>query len=230
MLNVAGPLARNRDAARYESWSRKVLDGTSKLRDYDATIEWLQMQPDTVDVIQTAERHRRKLWRQARATIILTPPADHSRLARLELDRHSKVRLEKRFLNHVERLEEAVTSAAQDLPSFGPEERHFVRRKLRRLKYLKEMGLPRRKQKSDKILKRVVQLQTAMGDHQNLVNARLILSRILRPEIPVSLEKPIAQQKSQLLHVIDRGARALSRCRPGSAGIIGKQKLRIGAL
>lgn len=213
MLHIAGPLVNKRDTARYSSWSRNVLDGTSTVRDYDATIEWLQMQADTGRAVQIIQRHRHRLWRRARATIILTPPYDHSHLARLEFNHYQKVRLEKRFNSHVDRLEEAVTSAAQDLTSFGPEERHVVRRRLRRLKYLKETGLSKRKQRTDRILKWTIRLQTAMGDYRNLINARPILLRILSPEHTSALDDSISKQKARLVHAIDRGARALNRCR-----------------
>jgi len=226
MLRVAGPLLKKVDTTQYESWSRKILDGTSTLRDYDATIEWLQTQPDTAQVLQTVNRDRSRLWRQAKAKVIRVRPQIHSRLARFELNHRGKVRLEKRFHDHVKRLEDAVTSAAQDLPSFGPEERHVVRRKLRRLKYLKEIGLPKRKQRADRILKWLIRLQNAMGDHQNLVNAGQIFSRILRREIPEALDELISQEKSRLVHAIDRCAHALGRCRTGMIRPGDKPRLR----
>ncbi len=196
MLRVAAPLVDGVEARRYGAWSRRLLNATSRLRDYDAALEWLGQQSESTPAVRSIERTRLRLWRTAKARMKEPPAKTRSRLVRFELCHRGKTRLEKRFYRQLSRLEATIAHDLPKIHDLNPEERHGVRRKLRRVRYLLEICLPRRKLATDRMLKTINRLQTAMGEFQNLINAAQILSRVPDRDVPTPLRKLLSQQQA----------------------------------
>ncbi|MBI5774229.1 MAG: CHAD domain-containing protein [Verrucomicrobia bacterium] len=148
-------------------WSREVSDSISRVRDLDVALEWLQQHAASAPAIERVARWRQRRWKAVR-TRLEAPPA---RLAG-ELDQvagHHSHR--NQLLAQHRRLRAKVEGRiAEELPRFfrlkGPQQHEF-RRALRRLRFLRELELPRKRQSADVLLKLLVALHEGLGRLQN---------------------------------------------------------------
>ena len=210
MLRISAPMLDKKAVKEYETWSRRLLNSTSRLRDYDVALEWLGQQSDCAGAIRSIKRARQRLWKRAKMKMKELPAPVCSRLARFELHHRGKARIERRFSKQLIHLEESVARGLPEMSSLNMDERHALRKKLRRIRYLQEISLPRRKRAGNRLLKKIGRLQNAMGELQNLVNAAAILSRVSSRIVPISIRVLLSQQQSAREDEIRRYSRAWS--------------------
>jgi CHAD domain-containing protein len=211
MLRIVGPFLDSDCAEEYGRWSHQVLNATGRLRDCDAVLEWLVRRSDTVPLRERLCRYRQKLWREARAGITPLPHRLRHGFSAISLSPQEKARLEDRFHDHFTRLEEAIRVHLPEFLDLNAEEQHTFRRKLRRLRYLREIALPRRRQREDSWLAVIVQLQTAMGECQNLTIAERLLTRTGKALLSSTLLAAMSRERAVWEKEIRRCSRKLRR-------------------
>jgi len=172
-------------ADEYRRWSRVISTATSRLRDCDVTLEWLKGQSGAEGIIESLQVRRDRLWRIQKPRLTAPTAKIRSRLSRMEAPRRNAARLRKHFLKRFDRLQSETFKSIPTFFELSLEDRHAFRRSLRRLRYLRELALSRKKQASDVLLKSLVRPQAAMGEFQNLVVAEEIIRHL--KQTPASL-------------------------------------------
>lgn len=214
LVRLGEPLIDKTVADEYRRWSRVISTATSRLRDYDVTLEWLKGQKDAADIIELLQARRDRLWRIQKAG--LTPPTGNvrSRLSRIKSGGTEVARLRKRFLKRFDRLRGETFDGIPHFFRLSLEDRHAFRRALRRLRYLRELSLSRRKRAGDDLLKNLIRPQAAMGEYQNLVMAGQIINSLKRTPTSLRLVKTLGKQRELWKSEIRRGLKGLSELKP----------------
>jgi CHAD domain-containing protein len=213
MIRLGAPVIDDTVANEYRRWSRTVSTATSRLRDYDVTLEWLKGQNGTKEIVELLRARRDRLWRIQKNR--LTPPTGkvRSQLSRISTGRKKVVGLRKHFRKQLDRLQ---NEAFHRLPHFfklNLEERHAFRRTLRRLRYLRELALSRKKQAGDEMLKHLIRSQGAMGEYQNLVIAEQIVRHLPRAGTSAVVIRALKKQRIGWNEQIRRGLKGLNESR-----------------
>jgi len=211
MLRIAGPFLDSDSVEAFESWSHHVLNTTSRLRDCDAALEWLTSRVEAGMVSQKLARRREKLWRQACAAISPLPGATRQKLARTSLTPRQKVQLEERFEKHSSRLEKSIRIHTPRFLQSKLDDQHRFRRKLRRLRYLREIALPRRQHHEDPWLSVIIPLQTATGECQNLTITGRLLARFGKALVSSALLEAMSRERAAWEKQIRKDLRKLRR-------------------
>jgi CHAD domain-containing protein len=181
MLRLAGPSLDQESTRAYRAWSRRVADATSPLRDHDVTLDWLANQPHTKPLVTILEARRHDLWKACRQRLKPPKTAVRLRMAKVRSGRKASRLLDRRYRRRMKQLHAQVATALPRFFGLNIEERHDFRRALRKLRYLRELVLGKRKRRRDKLLLTVDSLQSAMGNYQDLRIAEAILSSLRDP-------------------------------------------------
>lgn len=210
LIRLGGPLIDNAVADEYRRWSRVISTATSRLRDCDVTLEWLKGQSGAEGIVEKLQVRRDRLWRIQKPR--LTPPTAkiRSRLSRIKAPRKNGARLRKRFLKRFERLQRETFKGIPRFFELGLEDRHVFRRSLRRLRYLRELGLSRKRQAKDDLLNNLIRPQVAMGEYQNLVVTEEILRRLKQSPTSLRLVGTLRKQRTSWQAEIRRGLKSLA--------------------
>jgi CHAD domain-containing protein len=214
LVRLGEPFFDKSVAEEYRRWSRVISTLTSRLRDFDVTLDWLKGQKDTADIIELLQTRRDRLWRIQKAG--LTPPTGNvrSRLSRIKSGSRKAARLRRRFLKRFDRLRGETFDGIPHFFGLNLEDRHAFRRALRRLRYLRELALSRGKRAGDEFLKNLIRPQVAMGESQNLVMAGQIINALKRTPTSLRLVKILGRQRELWKAEIRRGLKGLSELKP----------------
>jgi CHAD domain-containing protein len=185
--------------AKWRAWARKISRTTSPVRDLDIAVEWLLANRANPALIQEAQRRRERVWRRRRPQITAPPRgllADLRQPARADKGPRALVRrwerLETRYREHLQ----------AQLPQFFDlceDERHDFRRTVRWWRYLRELALPRKKLKRDRVYRHLLSVQEILGDLQNLALVQAALDRLTAsPELTEMRTLLTRQQQAQL--------------------------------
>lgn len=220
MVRVSAPLLDRSAAERYRTWSRKVTNASSPLRDFDVTLEWLATQPAHSALTQTLKTRRQRLWKMTRNRFIPPPPKVRSALERLESNKSGRQRLSQRYPERFARLHARVVAEIPRFFVLDENERHAFRRTIRLLRYLREFALTSRQQRKDPLLQSLIRPQAAMGEYQNLLLARQIIGALKSPTPPPHLLRALVREQARWQREIQASLQALSRAyrpriRPG---------------
>jgi CHAD domain-containing protein len=110
-------------------------------------------------------------------------------------------RFAKQFEKHRSRvLRDAPRFFALELP-----EQHAFRRRLRRLRYLRELALSKQKQVEDPLLKRLLGLQEAMGRYQDRVVASQIVAHLEPSARAAQLGEVLLNEQNRVQKEISAG-------------------------
>ena len=210
MVGLGAPLLDETAVDDYRRWSRVISTATSRLRDYDVTLEWLKDRNGAEEIIELPQVRRDRLWRIQSSR--LTPPTSkvRSRLSRIKAGRKAGAQLRRRFLKRFDRLHRQVFEGIPRFFELSLEDRHAFRRTLRRLRYLRELALSRKKRAAGGFLKNLIRLQVALGEYRNLVVAEQIITLLKRSETSRRLGEALQKQRVAWEEQIDRGLKALS--------------------
>ena len=216
MVRLGAPLLDDWAVDEYLRWSRTVSAATSRLRDYDVTLEWLKGRNGAEAIVELLRVRRDRLWRIHRPRLMPPTSKVRLRLSRIKTGRKPAAKLRRRFLNRFDRLHRQVFEGISHFFELTLEERHAFRRILRRLRYLRELGLSRKKQVDDGLLKNLIPLQIAMGEYQNLVVAESMIKHLKRSETADRLGKAITRQQVSWEVKIRHGLKSLADTGPSS--------------
>jgi len=169
-------------STHFRQWALKLAGTLSRLRDHDVMLEWLKANFPSNPQTLTLQTARNKVWRQARPKLLAMsrssrwPAAPASSTDRREGNnraprwKSSDVRpekLRKQFHKQCEKIRARLKQDAARFDQLSVAGRHEFRRVLRRLRYLRELSLRRRKQKADVRLTHLIAFQEALGEMQN---------------------------------------------------------------
>ena len=204
-------------ANEYRRWSRVISTATSRLRDYDVTLEWLRGQKDAADIIELLRGRRDRRWGIQKAG--LTPPTGkvRSQLSRIKSGGRQVARLRSRFLKRFDRLQGEAFDGIPHFFKWSLEDRHAFRRALRRLRFLRELALSRQQRAGDELLNNLIRPQAAMGEYQNLVMAGQIINSLKRTPTSLRLVKTLGKQRELWKAEIRHGLKGLSGLKPRNA-------------
>ncbi|MBU6400237.1 MAG: CHAD domain-containing protein [Verrucomicrobia bacterium] len=207
-LGAAGP--GKHAVVEFRHWSRAVSDALSQLRDLDVTLEWLDGRPASARIIATLERRRRRCWDTCSRTLPKPARNLERRLTRWKVRRKTSARLARLYYRFVQVHEVELARAAPRLFDLPPTERHAFRRRLRRLRYLRELALSRHRQGADRLLKQLVGLQEALGEYQN---RRVVQVTLRQFKSPLPLRRALARESRSWEDAARRQLRALRQAR-----------------
>jgi len=209
LARLGEPLIDKTVANEYRRWSRVISTATSRLRDYDVTLEWLKGQSGAEEIVEKLQVRRDRLWRIQKARLTAPTAKIRSRLSRIKAGRKDVGRLRKRFLKRFDRLQSETFKGIPRFFELGLEDRHAFRRSLRRLRYLRQLALSRKRQASDDLLKSLIRPQVAMGEFQNLVVAEEIIGHLKRTPTSLRLVDTLRRQRRSWEGEIRRGLNSL---------------------
>jgi CHAD domain-containing protein len=168
LVRVGRPLFAPHTVNQFQVWARGLARTTGEIRDLDVALEWLATRLEADPALTARIKARRdRLWAKAGRNWRPLPARVSATLRHPHGGDRAAVCLVRRF-NRIERRLKAGLRA--HLPRYfklSPDEQHAFRRYLRWWRYLRELGLPRRKQAGDRLLGHMVALQETTGSHQN---------------------------------------------------------------
>jgi CHAD domain-containing protein len=211
MVRVSTPLLDRAAAERYRSWSRKITNASSHLRDFDVTIEWLASQRADSTLTRNLKARRQRLWKMTRNRFVPPPPKVQSGVERLESGKPGRQRLSRRYPKRFARLHARVVAEIPRFFDLDEAERHAFRRTIRLLRYLREFALTRRQQERDPLLKSLIHPQAAMGEYQNILVARQIIGALKSPVPPPALLRALIQEQARWRREIKASLAILTR-------------------
>jgi CHAD domain-containing protein len=213
VLRLGAPCFGKTAIVEFHDWSREVSDALGRVRDLDVTLEWLRRQPESAALASALESRRHRWWRSRRSRLPLPPDDLRAQLNRWKAKRRAPARLVKLYSKYFRLHREEIVRVAPQLLDLAPPQRHAFRRTLRRLRYLRELALSRRQQRSDQLLKHLVRLQEALGDHQNCGVAQAILDRMKSAPSLRRLRRALAGERRQSETRIQHELQSLVRVR-----------------
>lgn len=186
--------AEQRD--RFNLWGRSVNEALGPLRDCDVAMNWVAAQTQALVFLESLTLHRAALWETARRRLQALdslrpefPVAPAGRDTRLLL---------KRFRRALRRARSDVRRLAPRVRNLCPDQRHELRRFIRRWRYLRELGLPAGGKARDARLKQLNRAQDVLGELQNLRVTVLLLDRLGSPETTSKLHSRLRRDSARL--------------------------------
>jgi CHAD domain-containing protein len=213
MGRLATPFVDKAILGGYRKWSREISNATDRLRDYDVTSEWLRRHPGSRDLSSRLLHRRARLWKMQKQRLI--PPTGKLRanLTISHVGRAKKTLFCRRFEKLAKRNWQKVTQEVPRFFNLEREAKHAFRRRLRRLRYMRELTLSKKKQERDRLLNLVTGLQDSIGEYQNRMIATEILSSIDPAVQSPQLRHFARREQSALIQRIRRGLAALRKCK-----------------
>jgi len=173
---VGTPVLGKTQTTHFRQWALKVATALGRVRDCDVTLEWLKAHSPAPEAVRALRQHRASIWRSAQPKLKALATMRWKQLRHWDRSTTRPRKLRKRFLKESLRLSAAVQRDAARFHDLDQPALHEFRRGLRRLRYLRELALTRKEQKSDRELGQLVAFQEALGEMQNCSLAREFFS------------------------------------------------------
>jgi len=167
-VRVGRPLLDRHVVAGFRAWAHKISKLTSPVRDLDVAIEWLRKEQNSSAASEACQQTRDRLWRARRRRLRPPPPDMLTALAKVAEPDTAPARLAKRARKLERRYQAAVRKALPRYSELSATDQHEFRRTLRWWRYLRELGLRRKRQARDTLLAALIAAQETTGDRQNL--------------------------------------------------------------
>lgn len=205
LLGLAAPFLGRKRTRRLVRHTRRLSRATGRLRDLDVTLALSTASPD-----QTAAlwRRRHRLWLRRRGDLTASdgPQPDLSRLEK------SAEPLTRRYHRKLEQHRRTLLAGLDGFSSRPLSELHAFRRTVRRLRYLRELALPRRRATTERVCRTLIRTQTELG---RLLDASVCRACLAGLRAPVAGEPPPATPTTIL--ALRRLAVVLNRWSPRPA-------------
>lgn len=201
---------------RFRSWAERVARATSPVRDLDIAIEWLRAAKAGPALVKECLSWRNTVWRRRRALLV---PLPHPLFAHLAAQGGERKRwaaaLAKRYARTEVRCREYVRNHLPRFFQLAEEDRHEFRRRVRRWRYLRELMLPARAMEGDGLWRRLLAVQEALGEIQNLDLVASALQRFSPSTERAELQVLLAHQQR---YQLEASRKALARLKPWLQG------------
>ena len=210
MVRLGRPFYPPEVTQAFNGWAKTVVLATSRARDLDVAIEWLTLRPGSEGWVERLQARRERCWRAAHRRFRQPPAGVITALATGGAGRGNARRLGRRFNKFEARFQRHVQAQLTSFSGLGAEERHEFRRTLRSWRYLRELALPRRQRREDRLLQQLHAAQEVIGEHQNRTLTRLALEG-LRPALGLGkLEPQLAREQAILAGQVTSALNALA--------------------
>jgi CHAD domain-containing protein len=220
LINVGRPCLGKGAADRFRRWSRAASDTLGPVRDLDVTLAWLARQDGAQELCERFRRRRGQLWARARQRLDKPPKSLWSALRRRRDSPRARRRLLARFERLNARLAGRLTAQAGQFFTLGTAEQHAFRRRLRRLRFLRELALPRRAHLRDPLLRRLIELHEALGEWQNDAVASRLLRTVNSPAaraLRCALMRPAPDRVESIVAELGRLTACLRALQPAAS-------------
>lgn len=207
LLDVVAPWLGSKKARAWIQYTRTLSRATSRLRDLDVAIELHSAKRDSSAPTADLLRRRHRLWLRRRHDLT-DPPAPPGSRRFKRLHRH-KAALARRYERKLTRLRSKLLASAGNFDAMPVAKQHAFRRTARRLRYLHELGLARRKRADDPVCRALVDIQNAIGGMLDRTVCRSLLPAASLSSCPET-QPPMDQALTRLVT-------ALTRWQTGSA-------------
>lgn len=182
----------------FRDWANQISDALGPVRDSDMALEWLKANQPSVSLGEKIRLHRQKQWHSVRSQLkhgkkipCVIPNRMGTKKAAKRLDRRLAVSLQDAWSK--------VNQCTEQLAVCPVEKWHELRREIRRIRYLVELIIPDKQQSSDPLLRRLIGLQEALGEAQNInVTIAAVLPLANDKEKYILQKKLINQRQSRL--------------------------------
>jgi CHAD domain-containing protein len=188
--------------ARFRGWAAQVARATSPVRDLDIAIEWLRAAQAGPGLLQECLSRRHAVWHRRRARLLPFPSRLRVALARRSDGGGREVSvLAKRYARLETQCQEYVRNHLPRFFQLAEEDRHEFRRRVRRWRYLRELALPTGAFERDGRWRRLLAVQEALGEIQNLDLVAAAFRRFAPSTELAELQVLLVQQQRRQLEV-----------------------------
>jgi len=194
-------------------WARAVAQASGPVRDYDVTLEWLQQKPEGAALAGQLQARRNRLWQRRKATVSAFPAAVIEGIKAVQKKSKPADRLARQFAKREARLQQGVRGQLARFFELEAPEQHEFRRLVRWWRYLRELTLRKGEASADVLLKRLIRLQEALGERQNLAIAAAILGRIRPATQTLALRQLLTEEQAAWEKKTKQALLALARAR-----------------
>jgi hypothetical protein len=153
---------------------------------------------------------RSRLWCSCRPKLRPLPPRVRQHLAGFRTTGRTRRRFSQRYAKRFRRLLGRIQPHLGRYFRMTIEERHAFRRRLRQLRYLRELVQVGHQPARDELLERLVRPQVAMGEVQNLRLVESMLGGVPEPPSRARLGRSLARRTRECEREIREGLRALA--------------------
>jgi CHAD domain-containing protein len=217
-VRVAAPLYHGPVIHEFREWSRRELDAAGPVRDYDVTIEWLRNRSASGELIDLVAARRRRSFKTFQSKLRPLSERLEKQFGDFDHGPHKLARLRKRFLKQLRSHQEYIFQGSSRFFTLEVPEQHAFRRAVRRLRYLRELGVARRKQKDDRLLQQLARLHETMGEYQNRIVAARLFHRFKQSTEVNRVRKILFRETAALQKAIGRELKALDKIRNPARG------------
>ncbi len=158
--------------AEFRQWALRLTAVLGPVRDYDVIMEWVRASYPSVANDRALTRRRAQTLRLARSTVAALSRERWNELQSRGGSGKRAGKLRRGFRIERAKLQSNLGKEARRFKQLNEAALHEFRRKLRRLRYLRELQLSGSEQKKDPRLQRLIGFQEALGEMQNCVIIR----------------------------------------------------------
>jgi len=213
-VRVGRRLLKGAIGTELRNWARAVSQATGPVRDYDVTLEWLQHKPESATLAAQLQTRRNRLWQRRKARVSAFPAAVIEAVEGVGNRGKLADRLARELARREARLQQGVREQLPRFFELEAAQQHEFRRLVRWCRYLQELTLRKGETAGDALLKRLLDLQEALGERQNLVIAAGILGAVKPASQAVELRRLLAQEQAAWEKKTKQALLALARARP----------------
>jgi CHAD domain-containing protein len=166
------------------------------VRDLDIAIESLKNEAVPARLRAWLEGRRARAFRQFIAQAPMLSPRFVLTLRVGGLGSAQARRIERRLMAQCDKLAPGIVHEAGRYHAMELDDRHELRRTIRRLRYLREVALPRRTQPKDALIQLLIGAQEALGEIQNCLVAEATLAQAQKLRGADALRAGLQQQRT----------------------------------
>jgi CHAD domain-containing protein len=223
LVRLGRPLIPADAVVGLRAWGKRMALLTGPVRDVDVALEWLQGQAQGEEAVELLQQRRDRLWQRRRRRLVPLSAHVVEALAQTKQGSKARDRLESRIRRFDGRLATLAARWAPRILELSPARQHEFRRAIRWRRYLREIVLPRARQKQDALLQQLIRLQEAFGEHQNRTVISSIAGRLKtwspKSELMASLERERLEWRGKAARALSGLVRAGARAgRRGGRG------------
>lgn len=195
-------------------WAKAVAGASGPVRDYDVTLEWLRQRSEGAALAGQLQARRNRLWQRRKARLSTFPGAVKEAVEEVGGKRGTAGRLARQLAKREAQLRQAVQEQLPRFFELDTVEQHEFRRLVRWWRYLRELALFKRKPPAEGLLNRLIRLQEALGERQNLAIAAGIVGRLKPASRALELGRSLAQERAAWEKKTKQALLALARDAP----------------
>lgn len=192
-------------------WAKAVSQASGPVRDYDVTLEWLRQKPESAALAGQLQARRNRLWQRRKARVSAFPAAVIEGIEGVQKRGKPAERLARQLARREARLQQGVREQLPRFFELEAPEQHEFRRLVRWWRYLRELTLRKGEASADGLLKRLLGLQEALGERQNLAIAAAILGRVKPAGYTPELRRLLAEEQAAWDNKTKQALLALAR-------------------